>query len=244
MKVNIIGAGSIGTILAKKLIGSGHDVSIANSRGPESLKDFAEQTGVKPIATEDAVIGADVIIITVPQKAVPDFSGIFTHAPDNVVIIDTCNYFPTLRDGAIEGIENGMTDSEWVQHTIGRPVVKAFNNITYKNLTKLAKPENASGRVALSIAGDIKAHKIIVMQLINEIGFDSVDAGSIGESWRQQPGTPAYTKDLDIVHLKQALAAADPKKIADYRIVSDEVMERWQAYQSVLKAKMDKENGK
>jgi predicted dinucleotide-binding enzyme len=241
MNINIIGAGNIGTILSKKLIESGHNVSIANSRGLESLKDLAEQTGVKPILSKNAAIGADVVIITVPQKAVPDLSGIFISAPDNLIIIDTCNYYPYLRDGKIEGIENGLTDSEWVQQIIGRPVVKAFNNITSKSLIELAKPENAAGRIAISVAGDILAHKIVVLQLINEIGFDGLDAGGISESWRQQPGTPAYTKNLDLEHLKQALSTADSAKIADNRMVTDEMMEKWQVYEDEVKARKNKE---
>lgn len=240
MKISIIGAGNVGSVLAEKLQRAGHDVAIANSRGPHSLKFVAEQTGATPLFAKDAVDRAEVIIISVPQIAVPQLSPLFSDVRDSAVIIDTCNYFPELRDGQIRGIEDGMTDSEWVQETIGLSVVKAFNNITSKSLRELGKPEGDEGRVALPVAGDVVAHKRLTMVLVNQLGFDTVDAGSTKDSWRQQPGTPAYIRDLKRADLLLALAAADPDKIAEYRLASDEVKKRWAAYQREREARISK----
>lgn len=244
MKINIIGSGNIGTILSKNLVELGHQVGIANSRGPESLKEFGKQTGAIPIHVEDAVKGADIVIVTIPQKAVPAISGIFKNASDQLIIIDTCNYYPHLRDGNIAGIEEGLTDSEWVQSQLERPVVKAFNNITSKSLKELGKPAGAACRVALSVAGDIAEQKSVVMELVNALGFDPLDAGAISESWRQQPGTPAYTKDLDLAGLVSALNAADVTKIAENRVVTDEMMKKWQVYQDEIKERENNASNK
>ncbi|MFY0255447.1 NADPH-dependent F420 reductase [Chitinophaga sp. 30R24] len=218
MKISIIGAGSIGGTLARKLTKLGHEVYIANSRGPETLTGLAQETGATPIAVDKAVNGVDLVIVTIPEKAVPSLSRVFAKAPDDLIIIDTCNYYPHWRDGYIAGIEeSGMTESEWVQHELGRPIIKAFNNIVYTSLGKQGKVAGTPGRIALPVAGDNADHKKIVMQLIDELGFDPVDGGALKDSWRQQPGTPVYITNLDVAGLKRALLEADPTKIASNR---------------------------
>ena len=112
------------------------------------------------------------------------------------MIIDASNYYPQQRDGRIAGIEDGLTESGWVEHQLGRPVIKAFNTILAKHLLDGGKPAGAAGRIALAVAGDDPIAKAAAMRLIDQIGFDTVDAGPIGESWRQQPGSPGYLKDL------------------------------------------------
>ena len=133
------------------------------------------------------------------------------------VVIDTGNYHPELRDGRIDAIDQGMLDSQWVAQQIGRPVVKAFNNILAKSLLEKGVPRGTTGRIALSVAGDSFDAKATVLRLVDDLGFDPVDGGDLGDSWRQQPGTPAYCQDLEAGALQRALAEADPSRIAEYR---------------------------
>jgi hypothetical protein len=104
----------------------------------------------------------------------------------------------------------GMVESRWVQQQLGRPVIKAFNNIYADHLRDNGRPAGTSGRIALPVAGDDESAKAVVMQLIDDLGFDAVDAGSLDQSWRQQPGTPVYTTDLDADGVRRALSEASP----------------------------------
>jgi predicted dinucleotide-binding enzyme len=134
---------------------------------------------------------------------------LFAEVPETTVIIDTGNYYPRERDGRIDGIESGMMESEWVAQQIGRPVIKAFNNIYAAHLRNNGKPEGTQGRIALPVSGDNADAVAVVVQLINETGFDAFNNGGIDNSWRQQPGTPVYTKDFDLEGLKAGLQKAD-----------------------------------
>jgi predicted dinucleotide-binding enzyme len=210
MKIGIIGAGNIGRVLALRWVEHGHEVLIGNSRGPDTLADVARETGAKPAELADVVRDAAVIVITIPEKKVLDLpAGLFDDVPETTVVIDTGNYYPRERDGRIDGIESGMTESAWVSQQIGRPVVKVFNNIYADHLRNLGKPEGAPGRIALPVSGDSADAKAVVMQLVNEVGFDAVDNGGIDDSWRHQPGTPVYTKDFDAEGLKAGLLKAE-----------------------------------
>ena len=100
---------------------------------------------------------------------------------------------------------------------IGRPVIKAFNNILAKSLLEKNAPRGTTGRIALSVAGDASDAKAAVLRLVDDLGFDPVDGGDLANSWRQQPGTPAYCRDLEAAALRRALAEADPSRIAEYR---------------------------
>lgn len=137
------------------------------------------------------------------------------------MVVDTGNYYRS-RDGQIAGIEAGLPESEWVAHVLGHRVVKAFNNIAAPSLATRGLPSGAPGRVALSIAGDEPQAKELVLRLVDAIGFDGIDGGSLAESWRQQPGGPAYCRDLDARALKTALEAADASQRAAYRAQADE----------------------
>jgi len=105
-----------------------------------------------------------------------------------------------------------------------RPVIKAFNNIYFKSLLEKGQPPGTPGRVALPVAGDRPDAKAKVMRLVDELGFDPVDGGGLEDSWRQQPGTPCYTRDLDGVRLKDALAAADRGRIPEYRRAAEDAL--------------------
>src|SRR2546421_3148081 len=177
MKIGIIGAASMGATLARHLARLGHQVSIANSRGPQTLTALAAEIGATPVPVVDAAKGADIVILAIPTKAVADLPrALFANLPASVVVIDIGNYHPELGDGRIEAIERGMLDSQWVAQQIGRPVIKAFNNIFAKSLREKGVPKGKAGRIALSVAGDSSGAKAVVLQLIDELGFDPIDA--------------------------------------------------------------------
>jgi len=217
MKIGIIGAGSIGGTLTRRFTAAGHQVYVANSRGPQSLSQLARETGAKAVTVSEAARAGEVVVVTIPQAKIPDLpKDLFASVPDSVVVIDTGNYYPRERDGRIEGIESGMTESRWVATQLGRPVVKAFNNIYYQHLLENGKPAGSPGRIALPVAGDDPKAKAVVMRLIDQIGFDPVDAGTLDESWRQQPGTPVYAADLEAADLRRALAEARNERTAKW----------------------------
>lgn len=218
MKIGIIGAGNIGGTLTRRFRALGHDVTVANSRGPETLKALAAETGAKAGTIHDAVRDADVIVVTIPEKNVPQLpKDLFAHAPANAVIVDTGNYYPRHRDGRIDGIEGGLTESRWVSQQLGRPVVKAFNNIYAQHLMEKGQPAGTPGRVALPVAGDDAQAKAVVLRLVDELGFDGVDAGPLDESWRQQPATPVYTTDFDAEGVRRALKEAIEERNPEWR---------------------------
>jgi predicted dinucleotide-binding enzyme len=207
MTIGIIGAGRIGTTLARKLQASGYQVRLANSRGPESLQDFAQETGVTAVTVAEAAQGVDVVILTIPFDKVLAIKDVFRQVPQDTIVVETMNYLPT-RDGAIADIDQGLPHSVWVAQTIGHPVIKAFNNIGAYGLLAGGEPAGTPDRIALSVSGDDDAAKQIVIELVNQTGFDGYDAGPIADSWRQQPGTPAYCTDLTLAQAQVARAQA------------------------------------
>jgi predicted dinucleotide-binding enzyme len=218
MRIGIIGAGQIGGTLARRLTALGHEVSIANSRGPESLAGLASEVGAKPVTVQQAARAGEVVIVTIPMKNIPRLpGGLFDDVSDTVVVVDTGNYYPQQRDGRIDAIEDGTTESRWVSDQLGHPVVKAFNNIYARHLLERGNPRGAPGRIALPVAADDQRAKEIVIRLLDELGFDGVDAGSLDESWRQQPGTPVYATDLDADGVRKALAEARPERSAAFQ---------------------------
>lgn len=225
MEIGIIGSGNIGSTLAGYLTALGHKVSIANSRGPESLREVSARTGAKAATTEQAAKAEDIVIIAIPVKAIVDLPVDILSA-SKAIIIDAGNYYPS-RDGEIADIQDRLTDSEWVAKVIGHPIIKAFNNIVAPSLASKAAKAGSPDRVALSVSGNEEAHKQIVMALINEIGFDAIDGGTLSESWRQQPGEPAYCQDLDKNTLRTALHQADITKHAENLAIADEMARQY-----------------
>jgi predicted dinucleotide-binding enzyme len=217
MRIGIIGAGNIGGTLTRRLSELGHEVEVANSRGPQTLADLEQETGARAVSAEGAARGKDLVVVTVPEGRVAELPSNLFGGADGTVIVDTGNYYPRHRDGRIPQIEEGMPESRWVEGQIGHPVVKAFNNIYARNLLEAGRPAGAPNRIALPVAGDDESSKRLVMQLIDELGFDPVDAGSLDESWRQQPGSPVYTADLDAERLRQGLSEASPERSDEFR---------------------------
>ena len=218
MKIGIIGAGQIGGTLTRRLSALGHKVYVANSRGPQTLAELAKETGAKAVTAAEAARNGDVVVVTIPEAKIRNLpKDLFAGVPDDVVVVDTGNYYPRERDGRIDEIENGMTESQWVQQQLGRPVVKAFNNIYAKHLMEFGRLAGSPGRLALPVAGDHAQAKEVVIRLLNELGFDGVDTGSLDESWRQQPGSPVYGADLDAAGVRRALANANRERQPQWR---------------------------
>lgn len=224
MKIGIIGAGNIGSVLARHFRQLQHTVLIANSRGPETLSQLSQETGATPVAIREAVRGVDLLVITIPMKNVPSLPGdLLVDLPAGSPIIDTGNYYP-LRDGAIAEIAGATTESEWTSHVLGRPVIKAFNNITADSLLHKGRPRGSKNRVALPVSGDDDRSKQIVIALVDEMGFDAIDAGPLSESWRYQPGTPAYCPDATIRQLPSLLQRARRDKAPGNRDKAAKIM--------------------
>ncbi|KXX62834.1 NADP oxidoreductase [Rhodococcus sp. LB1] len=209
MRIGIIGAGQIGGTLTRRLTALGHDVRVSNSRTPDTLADLEAETGAKAVLNTEAAEGADLVIVSIPQKNVVDLpADILAGAANGAPVIETNNYYPLQRDGLIAAIEDGQVESEWVQEHLGVPVFKAFNGIWWKHLLEKGLPEGSSGRIAIPVAGD------------DALGFDPVDAGTVEDSWRQQPGTPVYGKDFDREATLKALAQATPERTDEWRAVA------------------------
>lgn len=216
MKIGIIGVGHIGKTLALKLSAAGHEVAVANSRGPEYINVDVLATGATPATLQGAIEGKDVIIISIPLNRIPDIAATLSGVSDDTVVIDTSNYYPA-RDHQIGSIEAGQVESVWVQEQLGRPVAKAWNTIGSDSLAKKGKPAGSPERIAIPIAADRENDRKVAMALVEETGLIAFDAGSLEDSWRQQPGAPAYGTDLKLEELPAALAAADKVRLPKRR---------------------------
>lgn len=216
MKIGIIGTGQIGGTLTRRLTQLGHEVFVANSRGPSSLAGLAKETGAKAVTVREAARAGQVVIVTIPEGKIRDLpKNLFEGLPRDLVVIDTGNYYPQ-RDGRIDEIEAGITESRWVATHLGRPVVKAFNTMNYKRLLQLGRPPGP-GRLAFPVAGDDAKAKQVVLHLVDELGFDGIDDGGLDDSWRQQPGTPVYDTELDSAAVRHALAEARKERLPQWR---------------------------
>ena len=211
MKIGVIGIGNIGGTLARKLTTAGHQVRVANSKGPDDVRPFADEIGAEATDTLGAVDGVELVILAIPLSAIATLpKTLFENAPQTTPIVSTSNYYPELGDPRNPDIDAGEVESVWVSEQLGRPVIKAFNNILAYSLAELGRPRGAEDRlaVAVAVAGDDVDQKQKVMGLVDEIGFDPVDGGTLPESWRQQPSTPSYCCDWDAKTMRKALAAA------------------------------------
>lgn len=219
MKIGIIGAGNIGGNLTRRLTALGHDVSVANSRGPETLTALVEETGATPATVAEAARGAQIVVVAVPFGKVSELpSGLCDGAAEGFVVLDTGNYYPQQRDGRIAGVEDeGLTESRWTERQLGHPVVKAFNGTYAQDILDRHRPAGDPERIALPVAGDDETAKKTVRALIDQLGFDTVDAGGLDDSWRQQPGTPVYGLRAGAEGVTRALGEASPEREAAFR---------------------------
>ena len=209
MRIGIIGVGHIGGTLARLFVGAGHEVAVSNSRGPETLASLVDELGdrAQAMTPAEAEQFGDVVVVSVPFGRYRELP---TEALAGKVVIDTNNYYPQ-RDGHFEELDSDRTtSSELLQaHLPGARVVKAFNAIPWMRLRDDGRPAGDPERLGIPISGDDEGAKRTVAELIDQIGFDPVDAGMLAEGGRKhQPGAPAYTEGLRTGELRARLAAA------------------------------------
>ena len=220
MKIGIIGVGAIGGTIARKLANAGHDVKVANSRGKEAVKDFAQEINAFPSDLSEISQDIDILIISIPYGAVNSLDkSIFENLSEDTIIIDTGNYYPEMRDKKIDGLGNGEVESIWFSTMIKKPVIKAFNTLLAHSLSELGCVKGDNKRLAMQIAGDDVKQKEIVMDLIDECGFDSYDVGSLKDSWKMQPGSAGYCCDytFDELHSVKEKSSQTPESVAQNR---------------------------
>lgn len=213
--IGLIGAGHIGSQVARLAVKNGYDVIISNSRGPDSLKELVAELGPKARAGTplEAAKAGDLVVVTVPLKA---YKSVPVEPLAGKIVIDTNNYYPQ-RDGQIRELDDeSTTTSELLQaHLPKSKVVKGFNHIYANELTTHGSPAGTPNRRALVIAGDDAAAKATVTKLLDQFGFDTVDAGKLAEGWRIQRDTPGYGPRRNAEQLEKDLAAA--KRYRDMR---------------------------
>lgn len=207
MRIGIIGAGFIGQAVAQRLITAGHEVLLSNSRGPETMSSVLSAIAGSQVGTvEEAAQFGDVVLLAIPLE---HYRSMPAKWLEGKVVLDANNYYPE-RDGHIIALDQFETTTSRLiaEHLSRSRVVKVFNAFLAKDLTQDARPKAAADRRALPVAADDPAAKALVIKLLDEIGFDSVDAGSLDESWRFERAKPAYCIPLNKEGLKAALAAA------------------------------------
>jgi predicted dinucleotide-binding enzyme len=224
MKIGILGTGNIGKTLVVRLSQAGHEVKVANSRGPETIDKELLSSGALAVTTENALTDVEAVILSIPLNRIPDIAPLVAGLPAETVVIDTSNYYP-FRDEKIDAIEQGQAESVWVAGQLGRPIVKAWNAIGSASLARKSKPAGASDRIAIPVAADRDHDRKVAMSLVNDTGLDAFDAGSLADSWRQQPGAPVYCTDLSYAEIGAALDAAQRDRLPKRRDLGVAVMQ-------------------
>lgn len=226
MKIGILGTGHIGKTLVQKLSAAEHDVKVANSRGPDTIEADVLAFGGRAVTATEAVEGVDIVILSIPLNRIPEVASLIAKVPAETVVIDTSNDYP-MRDGRIDAIEAGQVESLWVAEQLGRPIAKAWNAIGSDSFARKGKPAGHLDRIAIPVAADSERDRKVAMALVADTGLDAVDAGTLGESWRQQPGAPCYCTDLTRQEMPAALAAAERARLPKRRdLALAAIMER------------------
>jgi predicted dinucleotide-binding enzyme len=207
MKIGILGVGAIGATLTQRLSAAGHEVQVANSRGPETIPAHVFTAGGRAVEAAEVVAGVEALIVSIPLGRIPDVRPLVDELAPGAVLLDTSNYYP-FRDGHIAALDDGQVESLWVAEQLGRPVVKAWNAILAGSFSSKATAAGSPDRIAVPVSADADADRALGMSLVEDTGFDGFDAGPLAESWRQQPGAPSYCTDLTRAELSAALSAA------------------------------------
>ncbi len=227
MKIGILGTGHIGKTLVQKLSAVGHDVKVANSRGPDTIGADVLSSGGRAVTAEEAVADVDVVIVSIPLNRIPGIASLIASVPADTVVIDTSNYYPG-RDGRVDAIEGGQVESLWVtDQVLGRSIVKAWNAIGSDSFARKGKPAGSPDRIAVPVAANSDRDRQVGMALVEDTGFDAFDAGTLADSWRQQPGAPCYCTDLTCEEMPAAHASAERARLPKRRDLSvAAIMER------------------
>lgn len=188
MNIGIIGAGAIGTLLVQKLSTAGYDVKVAARNGPESIAAEVLSKGGRAVTVEEAVDDVHVIIVAIPPTRIPEVAHLFANVPSETVVIDTSSYL-TRRDSNIPAFKDGQPLSVWVAEQLGRPVATAWNTMAAGTFAIISRPESDKDRLALPVAADSKRDRNVAMALVEDTGFDAIDAGPLAEAWRHEPGS-------------------------------------------------------
>ncbi|MBP2527887.1 putative dinucleotide-binding enzyme [Rhizobium sp. PvP099] len=191
-------------------------MKVANSRGPETIPSEVLVSGGRAVTAQVAVKDADAIILSIPLNRIPGTAPLLATAPEDTVVIDTSNYYP-MRDEKIAEIEDGKVESVWVSEQLGRPIVKAWNAIGSDSFARKGKPAGSPDRLAIPVAADREHDRQVGLALVEDSGLDAVYSGTIAESWRQQPGAPAYCTDLTREEIPDALAKAEKARLPKRR---------------------------
>lgn len=224
MKIGILGTGHIGKTLVRELSAAGHDVKVANSRGPETIDAALLASGAKAVTAEEALEDVEAVILSIPLNRIAGVAPLIAKLPEDTVVIDTSNYYP-FRDDRIGAIEDGQVESLWVAEQLGRPIAKAWNAIGSASLAARGKPPGSPGRIAIPVAADRDRDREVAMGLVEDSGLDAFYSGPLAQSWRQQPGAPAYCTDLAREEMGPALAAAEKARLPKRRDLGVEVMQ-------------------
>nr|WP_276204425.1 NAD(P)-binding domain-containing protein [Streptomyces prasinus] len=219
VKIGILGVGHIGKTLTRRLAAAGHQVKVANSRGPHTIEADVLSTGGRAVTAAEAVEDVDVVILSIPLNRLPQVAPLIADVPTDTVVIDTSNYYPA-RDSRTEAIDAGQVESLWVTEQLGRPIAKAWNAIGSHSFAVKSRAAGSPGRIAIPVAADRDRDRQVAMALVEDTGFDAVDAGTLADSWRQQPGAPCYCTDLTREEMPGALAAAEAERLPKRRDLS------------------------
>jgi 8-hydroxy-5-deazaflavin:NADPH oxidoreductase len=216
----------MGATLIRKLSAAGHNIRFANSRGPDTIQDLARETGAAAVTSAEAVQDVELVIVSVPFNAMVALKPLLNTVSSSVPIVDTSNYY-SPRDGHIEALDAGQTESVWMQEQLGRPLIRAWDAQVQGTIQDKGKTKGEPGRLAIPVAGGDLEVKQIVMNLVEDTGFDPVDAGTIEESWRIQDGDPAYCTELTAEQLRQALTLADREAALKRRDATADIISTW-----------------
>ncbi|MBY4208122.1 NAD(P)-binding domain-containing protein [Rhodococcus fascians] len=223
MKIGVLGTGFIGKTVVLKLAEAGHAVKVANSRGPETIDQAVLATGAHAVPSSEAAKRVDVVILSIPFNRIPEIAPLIRTLPAETVVIDTSNYYPS-RDSVIEAVTAGQVESLWVAEQLGRTIVKAWNAVGANTFATKGTVAGTAGRIAIPVAADEDGARAVGIALVEDTGFDGYDAGSLAQSWRQQPGAPAYCTSLTSDEMPTALAAAEVARLPRRRDLAAAVM--------------------
>lgn len=231
MRIGIVGTGNIGATPTRKLSAAGHLVHVANTPGPQSITELSKESGSVAVALDDITHDVELLVTCIPFARMPDINGVVSGLPDDVPVADTSNYY-LHRDARIEEIDAGKDEGLWVEQQLGRPVVRAWNALLQTTRAARGRPKGDADRLAVPVAGTDRAAMQTVMGLVDDSGFDPVDAGTVDDTWRLQMGALAYCTELNAEQMRRALQLANRDVVLARRDAVLSIVGSWEPSQS------------